>query len=96
MLVKIEARILIFPGTDFHFPSMSVPLGTFLGSVRDLTRGQPRMHFFNHYHVLFLMNNLDSSSKSNTNSKVKVKFSHTRYRALGPELIPVYRQSARR
>ena len=29
-------------------------------------------------------------------SKVKVKFSHTRYRVLGPELIPVYRQSARR
>ena len=28
--------------------------------------------------------------------KGKVKFSHTRYRALGPELIPVYRQSARR
>jgi len=28
--------------------------------------------------------------------KVKVKFSHTRYRALGPELIPVYTQSARR
>ena len=27
---------------------------------------------------------------------VKVKFSNTRYRALGPELIPVYRQSARR
>ena len=26
----------------------------------------------------------------------KAKFSHTRYRALGPELIPVYRQSARR
>ena len=25
-----------------------------------------------------------------------VRFSHTRYRALGPELIPVYRQSARR
>jgi len=34
------------------------------------------------------------SSKSGL--KVKVKFSHTRYRALGPELIPVYRQSARR
>ena len=31
-----------------------------------------------------------------TKLKVKVKFSHTRYRALGPELIPVYRQSARR
>jgi len=28
--------------------------------------------------------------------KVKVKFSYTRYRALGPERIPVYRQSARR
>jgi len=28
--------------------------------------------------------------------KVKVKFSHTHYRALGPELIPMYRQSARR
>jgi len=26
--------------------------------------------------------------------KVKVKFSHTRYRALGLELNPVYRQSA--
>ena len=31
MLVKIEARILIFPGTDFHFPSTSVPPSTFLG-----------------------------------------------------------------
>ena len=31
MLVKIEARILIFPGTDFHFPITSVPPGTFLG-----------------------------------------------------------------
>ena len=33
MLVKIEARILIFPDTDFHFPSTSVPPGTFLGSA---------------------------------------------------------------
>ena len=32
MLVKIEARILIFPGTDFHFPSTSVPPARFLGS----------------------------------------------------------------
>jgi len=31
-----------------------------------------------------------------THKGKKVKFSHTRYRALGPELIPVYRQSARR
>jgi len=29
MHVKIEARILIFPGTDFHLPSTSVPPGTF-------------------------------------------------------------------
>jgi len=28
MLVKIEERILIFPGTDFHFPSTSVPPGS--------------------------------------------------------------------
>ena len=33
MLVKIKTRILIFPGTDFHFPSTSVPPGTFLGSA---------------------------------------------------------------
>ena len=32
MLVKIKPRILIFPGTDFHFPSTAVPPGTFLGS----------------------------------------------------------------
>jgi len=32
MLVKNEARIMFFPGTDFHFPSTSVPPGTFLGS----------------------------------------------------------------
>ena len=29
MLVKIEARILIFPGTDFHFPSTSMLPRTF-------------------------------------------------------------------
>ena len=48
MLVKIEARILIFPGTDFHFPSMSVPLGTFLGSgttgVNSLPKTVNRQH----------------------------------------------------
>ena len=33
MLVKIEARILIFPGTDFYFPSTSVHPGTFSGSA---------------------------------------------------------------
>ena len=34
--------------------------------------------------------------RSHYQLKLKVKFSHTRYRALGPELIPVYRQSAHR
>jgi len=29
-----------------------------------------------------------------TTKKKRVKASHTRHRALGPELIPVYRQSA--
>jgi len=38
MHVKIEARILIFPGTDFHFPSTSVPPGTFLGSARTFNK----------------------------------------------------------
>ena len=33
MLVKIEARILIFPGTDFHFPSTSVPPDTFFKAL---------------------------------------------------------------
>ena len=33
MLVKIEARILIFPGTDFHFPGTSVPPGTFFKAL---------------------------------------------------------------
>jgi len=33
MLVKIEARFLIFPGTDFHFPSTSVPPGTFFKAL---------------------------------------------------------------
>jgi len=34
------------------------------------------------------------ASKFKNEVKVKAKFSHTRNRALGPELIPVYRQSA--
>ena len=29
MLVNIEAHVLIFPGTDFYFPSTTVPPGTF-------------------------------------------------------------------
>ena len=37
-----------------------------------------------------------SRSLSENSRIIKVKFSHTRHRALGPELIPVYRQSARR
>ena len=37
MLVKIEALILIFPGTNFHFPSTSVPPGTFFRLCRLVT-----------------------------------------------------------
>jgi len=43
----------------------------------------------------FEASNINNKSKARK-LKVKVKFSHTRYRALGPELIPVYRQSAHR
>jgi len=39
---------------------------------------------------------LTPNHQSTEGLEKKVKFSHTRYRALGPELIPVYRQSARR
>ena len=39
---------------------------------------------------------LSAGGKGDVLHSKKVKFSHTRYRALGPELIPVYRQSARR
>ena len=42
MLVKIEARILIFPGTDFHLPSTSVPPGTFLKALLTPTQRVPR------------------------------------------------------
>jgi len=41
VLVKIEARILIFPGTDFRFPSTSVPPGTFLGSGEQINARRP-------------------------------------------------------
>ena len=43
MLVKIEARILIFPRTDFHFSSSSVNPGTFLGSASISERTRPRL-----------------------------------------------------
>jgi len=39
---------------------------------------------------------IDDDGKQRSVVKVKVKFFHARYRALGPELIPVYRQSAHR
>jgi len=45
MLVKIEARILIFPGTDFHFPSTSVPACTFLGCDQSNNVGVSRRRF---------------------------------------------------
>jgi len=41
-------------------------------------------------HIVFVAQFVEKQQKSN------VKASHTLYRALGPELILVYRQSARR
>ena len=46
--------------------------------------------------VLQTVAQLEALAKARPDSSKKVKASHTRYRALGPELIPVYRQSARR
>jgi len=47
--------------------------------------------------IAYLCTKLDDfriNRSSDVIKKVKVKASHTRYRALSPELIPVYRQSA--
>ena len=46
--------------------------------------------------TLIILDDLISETNQLVANIGKVKFSHTRYRALGPELIPVYRQSARR
>jgi len=46
----------------------------------------------NQYHAVGVLARAQQCSKA---GPIKVKFSHTRYRALGTELIPVYRQSAR-
>ena len=50
MLVKIEARILIFPGTDFHFPSTSVPPGTFFKAVLGGAKLAPPKYFMTNDH----------------------------------------------
>jgi len=51
----------------------------------DAHRDRPRYIDSNRLHLMLCMAVI---------VKKKVKFSHTRYRALGPELIPVCRQSA--
>ena len=48
------------------------------------------------YVELQTYNSLHNNSHYSPDKGKKAKFSHTRYRALGPELMPVYRQSARR
>ena len=60
--------------------------------VRTPTDGHLKMHRVNSRHGIYGHDPL----RHFVGITVKVKFSHTRYRALGPELIPVYRQSARR
>jgi len=69
MLVKIEARILIFPGTDVHFPSTSVPPDTFLGSgaMQQLLQ---HSHYFHAGFVLtttnFVLNSVCSKANNIT------------------------------
>jgi len=65
--------------------------------VRQLSSGQidKLAHTLN---GLFYLDH-DDVSKDSYNKKgfkKRQRLSHTRYQALGPELIPVYRQSARR
>jgi len=52
MLVKIEARILIFQGTDFHFPSTSVPPGTFLRSGPRTPQSNPTEKYYGNTYYL--------------------------------------------
>ena len=57
------------------------------------------VHHLGLYCILFrrfLVSKFNVALQLTKKVKVKVKFSHTRYRALGPELMPVYWQSARR
>ena len=61
----------------------------------------PHMRRYTTCETLMSENERQSQTNAVINDKLqgtvkKAKFSHTRYRALGPELIPVYRQSARR
>ena len=46
------------------------------------------------HQTLFSAHKLNLKARALISKRKKVKASHTHYRALGPELIPVYRQSA--
>ena len=57
-----------------------------------------RVHFVtSHYFTRYMSHGTELRKVNNElrNYGKKIKASHTRYRTLGPELIPVYRQSAR-
>ena len=80
MLVKIEARILIFQGTDLHFPSTSVPPGTFLGSdfiMQVCTLLQTDNHASTPYHSDFLQAGCFSCRPTNSVKALKAKFNYT-------------------
>jgi len=49
-----------------------------------------------HYYIVYFASSAAMPLHTMSYHHKKVKFFHTRYRALGPELIPVYWQSARR
>ena len=68
MLVKIEARILIFPGTDFRFPSTFVPPGTFLGYVGTTVHWWP----FHEYYMHEVTHT--SASAARRNGRVRLMF----------------------
>ena len=95
---ETRAQILTQNTSNDADPRKEVPFG---GRETKIYGFDP--HFPQNRHFLGPISDLDFFSPENgfnigrlESKSKKVKFSHTRYRALGPELIPVYRQSARR
>ena len=101
-----ETSTLSFPGTNARCVVVSFPGTKVHGNETSIIRnfGMQNLRPLN---IMFIFQRPSCGSPIAVSSgfiagtapvcvKGKKKFSHTRYRALGPELIPVYRQSARR
>ena len=84
------AQLMPLPHTVSCFSKIQIGF-TFLVPVHPGSPGHKAVK-----RVCVCVNFIVCCSEVLTGKEKKVKFSHTRYRALGPELIPVYRQSARR